>query len=165
LPAAHLVRRFFGSLRPGGPPRAEVDWVHGQLLPGERDLWDAMSGPDRRHSAMVARRVQAALGPAADRVVLAAALLHDVGKSASGLRTGGRVAATLVAAVLGRERMALTGGRVGRYLRHDAIGAEQLTRAGSDPLTIEWTRVHHKPRDQWTVPLDLADALKAADDD
>jgi len=139
--------------------------VHQRLLPGERVLWDAMSGPDRRHSAMVARRVQTALGPAAERPVLAAALLHDSGKTASGLRTGGRVVATLAAALAGRDRVAAGSGRAARYLRHDAIGAELLERAGSEPLTIAWTREHHQPRDEWTVPLDVADALKAADDD
>jgi hypothetical protein len=162
--APHLIRRFFGSLRPGGPPAAEVAWVHDQLLPGERVLWDGMSGPDRRHSALVARRVDAALVDAG-RPVLAAALLHDVGKTASGLRTGGRVLATLVGAARGRERAAAGEGRVARYLRHDAIGATLLEQAASDPLTIAWTREHHLPRDRWTVPPGIADALKDADDD
>jgi hypothetical protein len=161
----HLTRRFFGSLRPGGPPPAEVAWVHGHLLDGERALWDAMSGPDRRHSAGVARRVEGALGAVATRPVLAAALLHDVGKTASGLRTGGRVLATLLAGGRGRERAAAGEGRTARYLRHDAIGADLLSCAGSDPVTVAWTREHHLARDQWTVPLELADALKDADDD
>jgi hypothetical protein len=163
--ALHLTRRFFGSLRPGGPSSTEVAWVHGQLLDAERSLWDAMSGPDRRHSAGVARRVERALGSSATRPVLAAALLHDSGKSDSGLRTGGRVAATLWAAARGRARAAAGKGRTARYLRHDVIGAQLLERAGSDPLTIAWTREHHLPRDRWTVPLEVGSALEAADDD
>jgi hypothetical protein len=162
---AHLAKRFFGSLRPGGPPAAEGAWVRSQLLPGEWELWSAMSGPDRRHSAAVARRVEAALGPRATKPVLAAALLHDVGKSASRLRTPSRVVATVTAGVVGRERASGWDSAIGRYLRHDEQGAALLAEAGSDPLTVAWTRQHHLPRDQWTVPQPEADALKAADDD
>ncbi len=89
----HLARRFLGSLRPGGPPAADVTWVDDVLLPGERDLWRSLPGPDRRHSVGVARRVDRALD-GAPRPVLAAALLHDVGKVVAGLRTPGRVVAT-----------------------------------------------------------------------
>lgn len=165
MTAAHLAKRFFGSLRPGGPRAAEVRWVEQQLLAGERELWAAMPGPDRRHSAAVARRVEADLGAEATRPVLAAALLHDVGKSTSGLRTFGRVVATLTAGVVGRERAAAWDSAIGRYLRHDVLGAELLEQAGSDSLTIAWTREHHRPESAWTVPRRTADALKAADDD
>jgi hypothetical protein len=162
---AHLVRRFFGSLRPGGPPTAEVAWVADQLLPSEVELWRAMPGPDRRHSAAVARRVETALGAEATRPVLAAALLHDIGKTSVGLRTPGRVVATMTAAVVGHPRAAGWDSAIGRYLRHDEGGAALLEQAGSDPLTVAWTREHHQPRATWTVPQPYADALKAADDD
>lgn len=167
----HLVRRFLGSLRPGGPRPRDVAWVADRLLPGELAVWTAMPGPDRRHSAAVARRVAEALGPEVPRPVLAAALLHDVGKTAVRLRTPGRVVATLVAAAVGRERAAGwsgrrgPAGRVGRYLRHDEGGAELLASVGSDPLTVAWAREHHRPRSSWTVPPAFADALQAADDD
>lgn len=136
-----------------------------QLLPAELALWAAMPGPDRRHSAAVARRVEAALGRDASRPVLAAALLHDVGKTTGGLRTPGRVVATLVGAVRGRDRAAGGDGRIARYLRHDEIGGALLAEAGSDPLTVAWATEHHRPRSTWTVPQPLADALKTADDD
>jgi predicted HD phosphohydrolase len=113
----------------------------------------------------VARRVEAALGAEATRPALAAALLHDIGKTSIGLRTPGRVVATVVSGVVGRERAALWDSAIGRYLRHDSGGAELLTRIGSDPLTVAWTREHHQPRATWTVPQPYADALKAADDD
>jgi hypothetical protein len=54
---------------------------------------------------------------------------------------------------------------VGLYLRHPELGAEMLELAGSDPLTVTWAREHHLPRDRWTLPAPVADALKAADDD
>ena len=163
--ATHLVRRFFGSLRPGGPGKAAEAWVAERLLPGELELWRSMSRPDRRHAHGVARRVERALGEEATRPVLAAALLHDVGKTRVGLRTPGRVLATLVGMARGHERAAQGDGRIARYLRHDVIGADLLAAAGSDPVTVAWTREHHLPREQWTVPQPAADALKAADDD
>ncbi len=169
--ATHLVRRFFGSLRPGGPSRVDQTWVDEQLLPAERALWARMSGPDRRHAAMVAREVERALGHEAARPILAAALLHDVGKIESGLRTYGRVVATLSGKVAGPEMAQVWrtqrgfARKVGLYLLHAELGADLLALAGSDPLTVAWTREHHLHEDAWTVPADLGNVLKAADND
>ena len=132
------------------------------LTRAELDLWRRMSGADRRHAVGVARRTAAALGPdGATRPVLAAALLHDVGKVASGLRAPGRVVATLVGMRGSQARWP----RVERYLAHDRIGADLLERAGSDPLTVAWAREHHRPPERWSVPAAAGGALKAADDD
>lgn len=167
----HLVRRFVGSLVPGGPSAADQAWVDELLLPGEVLLWRRLSGPDRRHAVGVARHVERSLGHEATRPVLAAALLHDVGKLESGLRTYGRVVATVSAKVAGPE-MAHTwrrqrgfARRVGLYLLHAEIGADLLELAGSYALTVAWAREHHLPPEQWTVPAGIGTALKAADDD
>ncbi|MEY2569374.1 MAG: hypothetical protein QOE35_3903 [Actinomycetota bacterium] len=168
----HLARRFFGSLRPGGPSQADEAWVADVLGSGELELWRRMGGADRRHAVGVARRVSDALGPErAMTPVLAAALLHDVGKTASGLGTYGRVVATVAGGAAGRssaqawsERGGFTR-RVGLYLRHPELGADMLVIAGSDPLTVTWAREHHLPPDRWTLPAGVACALKAADDD
>ncbi len=130
-----------------------------------------MSNPDRRHAVGVARRVERALGAKATDPVIAAALLHDVGKSTSGLRTYGRVVATLSAKVAGREMAVAwseTRGftrRVGLYLEHPRLGGDLLALAESDPLTVAWAREHHSPEDDWTVPIEIGRVLKAADDD
>ncbi len=168
---SHLVRRFVGSLRPGGPgPHAEA-WVEARLLPDEHALWRRMPGPDRRHAVGVAERVERALGHEATRPVLAAALLHDVGKIESGLGTYGRVVATLSAKVAGagmastwRKQRGIAR-RVGLYLHHPQLGGDLLELAGSDPLTVAWTREHHHPEGEWTLEPHVAAALKAADDD
>jgi hypothetical protein len=167
----HLARRFFGSLLPGGPSADDQAWVDEQLLPSERALFARMPGPDRRHAAGVAREVQRALGPEATRPVLAAALLHDVGKIESGLRTYGRVVATVSGKVAGPE-MAHTwrkqrgyARRVGLYLLHADLGGDLLELAGSDPITVAWAREHHRPESEWTVPIPIGRVLKAADDD
>lgn len=169
--AGHLVKRFFGSLIPLGTPRADRDWVVDQLLPGEREVWLKMSAADRRHAAGVARRVERALGTEATRPVLAAALLHDCGKTVAGLGTYGRVVATLSAKAAGREHAVAwreTRGftrRVGLYLEHPTLGAELLGMAGSAPLTGAWAAEHHLPPEEWTVPRSIGEALQAADDD
>lgn len=159
--ARHLARRFFTSLRPGEPALADQAWVANVLSAEELDLWHAMSGADRRHAVGVARRAQDSLGQAADRPVLAAALLHDVGKSVCRLGTFGRVAATLAGSA-GTGRLPA---RFRQYLAHDRLGAELLEEAGSHPVTVTWAREHHRPPERWTLPATTAHALKAADDD
>lgn len=167
----HLASRFARSLWPGGPPAREAAWAESQLLPTEVALWRRMSNPDRRHAVVVARRVERALGQEATRPVLAAALLHDVGKIESGLRTYGRVIATLSGRVGGYEtadRWRKGRGftrRVGLYLLHADLGADRLEMAGSDPLTVAWAREHHLPEGMRTVPAEVAAVLSAADDD
>jgi len=167
----HLVRRFFATLWPAGPRRSDDAWARSQLLPEEERLWSRMSGPDRRHAVQVAHRVEHRLGDEATRPVIAAALLHDVGKIDARLGTYGRVVATVSGMAAGREtahtwseRKGFTR-RVGLYLRHAELGGDVLEIAGSDPLTVAWARGHHLPPEQWTVPAEIGAALKAADDD
>lgn len=136
-----------------------------QLLPAEVTLWQRMPGFDRRHAVGVAQEVDRLLGGQAQRPVLAAALLHDVGKIDSGLGVVQRVGATVWKAVRGFERASEGDGRVARYVRHPQIGADLLLQSGSDELTIAWAREHHRPQAAWTVPMELGRALKAADDD
>lgn len=166
---AHLARRFATSLWPGGPSPADEARVAGVLSPAELALWRRLSGPDRRHSVAVALRTRSD-----DPAVLAAALLHDVGKLEAGLGTLGRVGATMAGLAAGGPAgpriLAWAGrggavGRVGRYLAHDRLGADLLARAGSHPLAVAWAREHHLPPDRWSVPAALGARLKAADDD
>ncbi|MDX6352371.1 MAG: hypothetical protein QOF84_7161, partial [Streptomyces sp.] len=151
----HLVRRFVGSLWPGGPPAAGERWVGEVLSEAELVLWRAMSGPDRRHAVGVARTVERDLGSVTTAPVLAAALLHDVGKVQSGLGTFGRVVAT-VAIRTGRADVRPS---IARYGEHARLGAEMLELAGSDPLTVTWARDHHLPSDQWSLDPVVAAAL------
>jgi putative nucleotidyltransferase with HDIG domain len=168
---AHLGGRFLGALWPGGPTGGDERWALGQLLPGERELWRRMRGPDRRHAVRVARASAQLLeraGEAPRREIVAAALLHDVGKVASRLGTLARVVVTFASVALGEERVGGSRGagrRAGarRYLEHDRIGGELLRRAGSDPLTVAWAEQHHLPPERWTIDRRLGELLKAAD--
>ena len=169
--AAHLAKRFFGSVVPIGPKAGDDAWARAQLLDGEQDVWRRMSRNDRRHAVGVARRAERALGDEATRPVLAAALLHDCGKVVSGLGTYGRVIATLSVKLAGRDiamAWSETRGftrRVGLYVEHPRLGADLLGMAGSAPLTIAWAAEHHLPPEDWSVPSEIGAALKDADDD
>jgi hypothetical protein len=123
----HLARRFAGSLSRRPPTVVDEAWAESHLLRDERELWRSMSNVDRRHAIEVARRF-AALRPDASRAEMAGALLHDVGKVASGLGTAGRVVATTVGPRTARFRT---------YHDHERLGAEMLASAGSDVATVD----------------------------
>jgi hypothetical protein len=171
MSTVHLVKRFGGSLWPLGPRNAQNEWAKSHLIEGEVELWNRMCRQDRRHSIGVARQVEQHLDERAMRPVLAAALLHDVGKIDSRLGTFLRVVATLSAAVAGRETAELwvrsTGvtRRIGLYLKHPSIGGDLLGIAGSDPLTETWAREHHLPEDECSIDHEVAHALRISDDD
>lgn len=177
-----------GSLSPAGPAAADEAWARRHLLPGEDRLWVRMSGPDRRHAVGVARDAIALLRPEEPpRAVVAAALLHDVGKLESGLGTFARVGVTVAALAVGRERIVGGGGapevgdpseardlrgptarwaeRARAYLTHDRIGGTLLRAAGADDLTAAWAEEHHLPENRWSIDRRIAAALKAADGD
>lgn len=169
MSAMHLIKRFFGSVSASALSADETVWVNSRLLPGEQLLWDRMSTPDQRHAYGVGQRVVELLRTEATRPVIAAALLHDIGKVDASLGTFTRSLATLAGQQAtpaqieswGREKGWL--GRAGRYLRHNEIGAEMLRAAGSDPLTITWAREHELVHTEWTLPGRITDALWRAD--
>jgi putative nucleotidyltransferase with HDIG domain len=167
----HLVTRFGGSLRPRAVSHDDVRWVHSVLTPGEADVWEELGRADRAESVAVGRRAQLELGVDGGPFV-AAALLHDIGKTGARLGTVGRSFATIVAAVAGHDRArgwarGATGWRrrVGRYLAHDDAGAAELRQAGARPEVVQWARIHHRPQ-RWTdgtIPPETCIALARAD--
>ena len=137
-----------------------------------------MSKPDRRHAVGVARDTVRLVGAdRSQRDVIAAALLHDVGKIESSFGTFSRVGITLAALTVGRSRLLRWAGdtsgsgrtswrdRIGLYLTHDRLGAKLLEHAGSEALAVSWAREHHMTPEMWTIDPAVGDALKAADAD
>jgi hypothetical protein len=172
-PWAHLAGRFFGALWPGGPNAADRAWVEAVLEPGEYTLWARQPGFDQRHTAGVARRVEAALagGPhAGDSRWLACALLHDIGKLASGLGVPARVLATVVGRATDgyrREEQRGLRRRIALYLRHPELGADMIQLAGGRPEVAHWAGAHHDRArlDPALLPAPVVAALVAADAD
>lgn len=167
----HLAKRFFGAVVSAPLNDDESQWVMNSLIEGEQALWRRMSVADQRHAHGVARRVVEMLGEKATRPVIAAALLHDVGKIEADVNTLERVMATLAGSQGNREQIEQWSkedgwiGKAGRYLMHNEIGARLLEEAGSDPLTIAWAREHELIHTKWTLPEDITDALWKADND
>ncbi|NNF55394.1 MAG: hypothetical protein HKN03_13255 [Acidimicrobiales bacterium] len=175
----HLAKRFFQSLSKDPPAEVDDRWIRSQLLPGETALWERLSAPDQRHAVQVARTLLRAR-PDAPRPVIAAAVLHDVGKVVSGYGTIGRVAATVFWVLVprsikggvahrwsggdgfGRKRLVQ---RLAEYRLHPELGRDLLVDAGSDPLTSNWAAEHHTPSDRWTVSVEWGAVLKECDDD
>jgi hypothetical protein len=142
----HLVRRWWGSLSSSAPSPADEGWAHANLLEGERLVFDAMSVQDRRHAISVARRF-VDLSPDSPRDDVAAALLHDVGKTHSDLSTALRVLATVVGPRTRRFR---------EYHDHETIGLDMCHRAGSTERTLSLLEGRGNQR--------VVDALRRADD-
>ena len=169
MSARHLTKRFFGSLGSTRLTDSDQVWARSHLIPSEQLLWSKMSNTDQRHACAVVRDVLDQLGSDATRPVLAAALLHDVGKVRVNAGTWFRVLATLLGKLLRTETTKSwtdssgLRGRVGSYLNHHEIGAAMLQEAGSDPITVAWAREHELPRENWTLPDHLTKALWQAD--
>lgn len=134
----HLVRRFLGFLTAKPLSPGEQSFVARSLTPDLQRLFYTQRFEDQRHAVIVATRVD-------DRPHLVeAALMHDIGKSTTGLGAFGRSFATLWA----RTSLPVWG-EWRTYLEHGPIGADLLERAGASALTVAFARYHpdEPPRD------------------
>ncbi len=139
LPIGHLARRFLGfvTARPLGPAEQQV--IAGILDVDERKLFYAQVAADQRHAYDTMTRTGLGSERRGD-LVLRAALLHDVGKTASRIGAVGRSLAT----VLDTFHLPLWSGAA-TYRNHGPIGAELLARIGCDPLIVDFARRHPDP--------------------
>jgi len=146
----HLARRFFEALVAKPLTDAQREEVRSLLRSdGEATLFFAQPSADQQHGLAAARRAPAALRRAA--------LLHDVGKQASGLGVWGRSLASA-----GAKFHIPVKGRLARYLDHGPIGAELLEREGVERLVVDYARYHHSRRPA-SVPLEDWALLVEAD--
>jgi HD domain len=177
LRPAHRVRRFARSIVSTAPSAEDTAWAASFLSAEEQRVFARMAPVDRSHSIGVARAAVAHLDRLAlsehdpqARWIVAAALTHDVGKSVSGLGTYGRVVATLSEALGGADMGAVWADKrgmtrkVGLYLQYPRLGADLLALAGSDPRVVAWAAQHHRPEQEWEVPLEAGRLLSDADD-
>ena len=160
--AAYRSRQFFGSLRArvGEEERLEVA---AHLTPAEQDLFYSMEPRDQRHALDTLGILRA--GGQRDPSLLAAALLHDVGKGP--IRLWHRVAFVLLKAVSPGFLSRLAAGdgpgwrgALARSLNHAERGAALAEAAGSTAEAVRLIRLHRTPPGD-DVVLAL---LQAADD-
>lgn len=170
--AAYRVRQFFGSLAALLARVSEDDLrqADAHLPPQARLLFRRMSAADQRHSLAVMRALQRA--GQAQPALLAAALLHDVGKSAAWLTPVHRAIIVLLGrfwpAALGwLSREPASGWRRSFVVQrtHAELGAQWAEQAGCQPASVTLIRRHQEPppacpRDEleaWLVQLQAAD--------
>lgn len=135
-------QRMTGSL-------SRTDWeaVETTLNPQQVQLFRALSHGDQIHSLRVFRTLQAM--DVDEREILAAALLHDVGKAAHKLRVWERGAVVILGKLLPEAVKAWGAGEPQGWRRplvvaqqHPYWGAQLAEQAGSSPLTV-WLIRHH----------------------
>lgn len=144
--AVYRVRQFFSSLlaRVSEQDLREAD---AHLPPGARKLFRRMSAADQRHALAVMRSLRQG-SPA----LLAAALLHDVGKSAAWLTPVHRTVIVLAQRFwpaawdwLAREPAASWRRPFAIHRRHPELGAQWAEQAGCDVLSVTLIRRHQEP--------------------
>jgi hypothetical protein len=122
----HLVKRAVTSFSNDPISGADVERVERLLLLPEFELWWTMQPRDQRHSLQVYERFMR-FYPPAKRTEQAAAILHDIGKTVSGLGWFMRIIATLVGS---------RGIRFALYHDHENLGAQML-QGVSEQRTID----------------------------
>lgn len=129
--------------------------MSGWLTPQTGAVFFAQGPADQRHGYHAALSVVAA--GVADRDVIAAALLHDVGKRHA--RLG--VLRRSLASVLILLRLPL-GERLTAYRDHGLLGARELAGLGAPSLAIDFAMHHHRSRPP-TIEPDVWELLVRAD--
>lgn len=152
---AHLVARFFTSLRARRPGPEDQEFVAAHLEGRLASVFWAQPVADLDHALRGARDLAAA-HPGRDDLVTAF-LLHDVGKRRARLGTVRRSLVTLLSIL-----HLPTGARGRAYLEHAERGASELVALGAGPLSITFAKHHHAAVSPG-VPESDWDALLTAD--
>ena len=167
--ACHRVGQFFRALT-ARVSDEEVKRATRALTPEAQSLFLRQTTQDQRHALAVYRALRQAGDT--DSHLLAAALLHDVGKAATWLSAVHRSIIVLLARFAPALLARLSRGEARWWNRpfvvhahHPQIGARWAEEVGCSPLTVALIRRHEEgPADGQTEQDRLLAALRAADD-
>ena len=157
--ARQLRARARRLLRSVSPHTARPDdaWAAARLTSAERGVYLAMDPRDREHAVRVARHLASA-HPDAPGELIAAALLHDCGKSVRPYHVVERV---LVGLVPLRLAEAAPAGALHVRAHHPEIGARLIRDAGGRTRVAQLVAWHHTPhRDTGAALLHRYDDLE-----
>jgi hypothetical protein len=159
--ALYRARQFLLAWRATLTPR-DVEQARSALTLAQMALFNRMQSSEQAHAVSVYRQLVEQGETSSD--LLAAALLHDVGKCLSPLRLWERVLIVLGRAVFPAqskrwgslpaegENISLPGERLRGWKRafvvaeqHPAWGASLAAEAGSSPQTVSLIRLHQEP--------------------
>lgn len=138
---AAKLRRLSRSVMPG-TAQPDDPWAETLLTPAEALVYRSMDPRDREHACRVTRHLLRD-HPDIDPEVVAAALLHDCGKSVRRYSVLERV---LVGLIPNRVARALPPiGAVGVRANHPELGARLLAHVGARPRVARLVARHHHP--------------------
>lgn len=138
---AGKVRRLSRSMSARAAQPEDI-WAAEYLTPEEARVYHAMDARDRDHACRVTRHLLHDY-PHAQPELIAAALLHDCGKS---LRPYYVVERVLVGLIPNRlARLLPPVGAIGIRANHPELGAQLLARAGARPRVARLVARHHHP--------------------
>jgi len=166
--AGHRVAQFLRAAF-ARPAAGEGALVEQHLPPPLRPAFTRLSRAEQAH-ALATLRTLLRRGQT-DPDLLAAALVHDLGKSRAPLRLMERVLVVLAQSCLPRQAARWGQGEPRGWrralvvaARHAAWGEALVLEAGGSPRLAEIVRRHHDPLPAATTPVDrLLKALQAAD--
>ncbi|MFC4638496.1 HD domain-containing protein [Deinococcus hohokamensis] len=138
---AGKVRRLRRSLREADAHPDDA-WARPHLTEAEWRVYEGMDARDREHACRVARHLLRE-HPEAEPEVVAAALLHDCGKSVRRYSVLERVLVGLVPNRLSRVLPPV--GALGVRANHPELGARLLAHAGARPRVARLVARHHHP--------------------
>jgi hypothetical protein len=171
--ALYRVRQFFLALRVAADPR-DLEQARTVLTSEAIKLFVGMQANEQAHAVSVYRQLVAQGETSSD--LLAAALLHDVGKSLGPLRLWERVLIVLARAVFpvqSRRWGSLPAQEIKGWRRafvvaeqHPAWGAALAAEAGASPCTVALIRQHQEQASTEADPgtRRLLSKLQAVDD-
>lgn len=133
------IRRLARSVREDSAHPDDA-WAEQYLNPGERLVYRGMDARDREHACRVTQNLLRDF-PKASPELIAAALLHDCGKSVRRYNIVERVLVGLIPQRLSHLLPPI--GAIGIRSAHPELGAQLLARAGARPRVAQLVVRHH----------------------